>query len=98
LPDDESNLMPLPLHNRKVCRDVCGTGNPRAAPGERRHIAGLFPHGRYAEFQGARHLPNVEQPEAFNRALLEWLETPTARRKSNLDDPSGDIRSVKESG
>lgn len=52
---------------------VCGTDDPSAAPAESRHIASLFPNGSYADFAGARHLPNVEQPEAFNRVLLDWL-------------------------
>jgi 3-oxoadipate enol-lactonase len=52
---------------------VCGTDDPGAPPAECRHIASLFAAGSYDEFAGARHLPNVEQPEAFNRVLLEWL-------------------------
>ena len=52
---------------------VCGTEDPSATPVESRRIAGLFENGSYDEFPGARHLPNVEQPEAFNRVLLEWL-------------------------
>ena len=52
---------------------VCGTEDPSASPAESRHIAGFFPNGSYDEFPGARHLPNVEQPEAFNRVLLGWL-------------------------
>lgn len=52
---------------------VCGTDDPSAAPGESRHIASLFPNGAYDDFPGAKHLPNVEQPEAFNRVLLNWL-------------------------
>jgi 3-oxoadipate enol-lactonase len=52
---------------------VCGTDDPSASPGESRHIASLFPSGSYDDFPGARHLPNVEQAEAFNRVLLKWL-------------------------
>jgi 3-oxoadipate enol-lactonase len=52
---------------------VCGTDDPSAAPAESRHIASLFRGGSYDDFPGARHLPNVEQPEAFNRVLLKWL-------------------------
>lgn len=52
---------------------ACGTDDPRASPGESRHIASLFRDSSYEEFKGARHLPNVEQPEAFNRMLLAWL-------------------------
>lgn len=52
---------------------VCGTEDPSASPEASRRIAGLFPNGSYDEFPGAKHLPNVEQPEAFNRVLLAWL-------------------------
>jgi 3-oxoadipate enol-lactonase len=58
---------------------VCGTDDPSAGRAESQHIASLFPSGSYDEFPGARHLPNVEQPDAFNRVLLEWLD---ARSKS----------------
>ena len=52
---------------------VCGTDDPSAAPDESRKIAARFPNGSYDDFPGAKHLPNVEQPEAFNRVLLDWL-------------------------
>ena len=52
---------------------ACGSEDPRATPEESRRIAALFADGRYEEFTGARHVPNVEQPEAFNRVLLDWL-------------------------
>jgi len=52
---------------------VCGTDDPSAAPDESRHIASLFPDGHYDDFKGAKHLPNVEQDEAFNRVLLDWV-------------------------
>jgi len=54
---------------------VCGTDDPSAAPAESKHIASLFPNGSYDEFPGAKHLPNVEQADAFNRVLLRWLAT-----------------------
>jgi 3-oxoadipate enol-lactonase len=52
---------------------VCGTDDPSAAPDESRHVASLFPNGSYDDFPGAKHLPNVEQPDAFNRVLLNWV-------------------------
>jgi pimeloyl-ACP methyl ester carboxylesterase len=52
---------------------VCGTDDPSAAPDESRKIASRFPNGSYDDFPGAKHLPNVEQPEAFNRVLLKWV-------------------------
>lgn len=52
---------------------VCGTEDPAGSPAEVRHIASLFGNGRYDEFAGARHLPNIEQPAAFNTMLLDWI-------------------------
>jgi 3-oxoadipate enol-lactonase len=54
---------------------TCGTDDPRATPAESRRIASLFQRGRYEEFQGAKHVPNVEMPEAFNRVMLQWLRS-----------------------
>lgn len=52
---------------------TCGTDDPRATPEESREIARRFQRGSYEGFQGAKHVPNVEQPDAFNRVLLNWL-------------------------
>lgn len=52
---------------------ACGSDDPRATPEESRRIAALFADGRYHEFTGARHVPNVEQAGAFNRVLVDWL-------------------------
>ena len=29
--------------------------------------------GRYEGIANARHLPNVERPEQFNRIMMSWL-------------------------
>lgn len=39
-------------------------------------IAALLPRGRYHAFADARHLPNVEDPDRFNRLLVDWLRAP----------------------
>jgi 3-oxoadipate enol-lactonase len=52
---------------------VCGTDDPAGSPAEVRHIASLFANGQYDEFKGARHLPNMEQPDAFNKVMLKWI-------------------------
>ncbi|VCU69188.1 3-oxoadipate enol-lactonase 2 [Pigmentiphaga humi] len=52
---------------------ACGSEDPRATPEESRRIAALLADGRYQEFTGARHVPNVEQPDTFNRVLGDWL-------------------------
>lgn len=54
---------------------VCGADDPGAPPEESKQIAALLPNARYEEIADARHLPNVEHPEAFNRLLLGWLES-----------------------
>ncbi|MGG5807855.1 alpha/beta fold hydrolase [Falsiroseomonas sp. CW058] len=52
---------------------LCGEDDHAVPPEEGRRIAALVPDGRFHAIPGARHLPNVEKPEAFNRLLLEWL-------------------------
>jgi 3-oxoadipate enol-lactonase len=42
---------------------------------ETQRLAALIPGGRFVAFSGARHLPNVEDPERFNRILCDWLAT-----------------------
>jgi 3-oxoadipate enol-lactonase len=54
---------------------VCGADDPGTPASENRHLAGLVPGGRYEEIADARHFPNVEHPEAFNRIMMGWLET-----------------------
>ena len=54
---------------------VCGADDPGTPPSENRRLAGLVPGGRYEEIADARHFPNVEHPEAFNRIMMAWLET-----------------------
>ncbi len=53
---------------------VCGADDPGTPPSENRRLAGLVPGGRYQEIAKARHFPNVERPEAFNRIMLGWLD------------------------
>ena len=38
-----------------------------------KRIAALVPGGRYEEIPDARHFPNVEQPEIFNKIMMGWL-------------------------
>jgi len=53
---------------------LCGADDPGAPPSESRQIVELLPKARYEEIADARHLPNVEHPEIFNRLLIGWLE------------------------
>jgi 3-oxoadipate enol-lactonase len=54
---------------------VCGADDPGTPPSENRRIADLVPGARYEEIADARHFPNVERADAFNRTLLAWLES-----------------------
>ena len=53
---------------------LCGADDQGTPPAGNKRIAELVPGGRYEEIADARHLPNVERPDAFNRILLGWLE------------------------
>lgn len=53
---------------------VCGADDPGASPEESQGILKLLQKGRYEEIAGARHLPNVEFPDVFNRIMMQWLE------------------------
>jgi 3-oxoadipate enol-lactonase len=53
---------------------VCGADDAGTPAGENRRLASLVPGARYDELPGCLHFPNVEQPDAFNRIMLGWLE------------------------
>jgi 3-oxoadipate enol-lactonase len=50
-----------------------GEDDTASSADENARLAALIPGGRFVAFPGARHLPNVEAPERFNRILLDWL-------------------------
>jgi 3-oxoadipate enol-lactonase len=52
---------------------VCGSDDTGTPPAGARKIATLIPGARYEELPVARHVPNVEYPDRFNRLLLDWL-------------------------
>ena len=52
---------------------VCGSDDAGTPPEGNRQIASLVPGARYQEIANARHFPNVEHPDTFNRIMLEWL-------------------------
>lgn len=52
---------------------VCGVDDPATSQEENERLAALMPRGRYHAFADARHLPNVEDPDRFNRLLTGWL-------------------------
>lgn len=52
---------------------VCGADDVGTPPPQNRAIAALVPGARYEEIPAARHFPNVEHPDRFNRIMLDWL-------------------------
>ena len=52
---------------------VCGADDQGTPPAANKLIASLVPGGRYEEIPAARHFPNVERAEIFNRIMMEWL-------------------------
>ena len=52
---------------------VCGANDEGTPPAGNKRIAELIPGGRYEEIANARHFPNVEHPDVFNRIMLGWL-------------------------
>jgi 3-oxoadipate enol-lactonase len=53
---------------------VVGAEDPATPPEQAEAIAEGIPGARLAVISGAAHLVNVEQPEAFNRAVLDHLQ------------------------
>ncbi|MDR3538147.1 MAG: alpha/beta fold hydrolase [Acetobacteraceae bacterium] len=52
---------------------VCGADDAGTPPAANRRIAELVPGARYQEIADARHFPNVDHPDTFNRIMLGWL-------------------------
>jgi 3-oxoadipate enol-lactonase len=52
---------------------VCGSDDEGTPPAANRKIAELIPGGRYEEMADARHFPNVEHPDVFNKIMMDWL-------------------------
>lgn len=52
---------------------VCGAKDEGTPPAGNKKIAELIPGARYEEIADARHFPNVEHPDTFNRIMLGWL-------------------------
>ena len=52
---------------------ICGDEDEGTPPDRNKLIASKIPGGRYEGIAKARHLPNVERPEQFNRIMMSWL-------------------------
>ncbi len=52
---------------------ICGAMDEGTPPAGNRKIAELVPGARYEEIPNARHFPNVEQADTFNKLMMDWL-------------------------
>ncbi len=55
------------------CLVLVGADDVYTPVAEAEALHALLPDSVLTVIEGAGHLPGVEQPEAFNRALLEFL-------------------------
>jgi 3-oxoadipate enol-lactonase len=59
---------------------ICGEQDPATPPAMAQEIAKSLPGAKLALIPRAAHLANIEQPEAFNRALDGFLSSPASAR------------------
>lgn len=52
---------------------LCGTQDILTPPAESKGLANALRQSSYVELEGAGHLSNLEQPQAFDQALLKFL-------------------------
>lgn len=68
---DSTSLLPS-LHIPTLL--ICGQDDPLTPPHEMRTLHETIPGSYFVEIPDAAHLPNLEQPDAFNQALATFLE------------------------
>jgi 3-oxoadipate enol-lactonase len=59
---------------------ICGENDPGTPPAMAREIHENLPGSKLVLIPQAAHLSNIEQPEAFNRALADFLSSPASGR------------------
>jgi len=57
---------------------ICGENDPGTPPAMAREIQQNLPGAKLVLIPQAAHLSNIEQPEAFNRALADFLSSPAS--------------------
>lgn len=63
---------------------VAGEFDRVAAPAAMQEMAGRIPQARYAEMPGIGHLMQLENPDAFDRLLLDFLREPVRPARQGL--------------
>ena len=69
----ESDLVPLLSHVRVPTLVVCGEMDQATPPALNKEIADKVEGAKYIELPGCGHCPPLEQPEAFLKAIGEWV-------------------------
>ena len=67
---------------------ICGDQDEGTPPDRNKLIASKIPGGRYEEIAKARHLPNVERPEQFNRIMMYVARRQPLRTSTQWISPS----------
>ncbi len=70
---DRPDSTPLLSGLRVPALVLVGAEDTLTPPDEARNLAGSLPHARFREIPAAGHLSNLENPEAFNAVLAEFL-------------------------
>ena len=52
---------------------ICGDQDEGTPPDRNKLIASKVPGGKYEEIAKAKHFPNVERADPFNRIMMSWL-------------------------
>jgi pimeloyl-ACP methyl ester carboxylesterase len=69
-----------PVLSRIICPALiaCGAQDAFSPPSDHEAIARAIPGAKLAVFEGSGHFLPIEQPDAFNIALREWMSQPSA--------------------
>ncbi|MFD6229139.1 alpha/beta fold hydrolase [Streptomyces sp. NPDC060232] len=70
---ERPDYRPLLAAAAEPCLVLVGADDAYTPVAEAQALHALLPHSVLTVIEGAGHLPGVEQPEAFNRALLDFL-------------------------
>jgi 3-oxoadipate enol-lactonase len=57
---------------------IAGARDPTVPLAAKELLARRIPGARLLVIPGSRHATNIDQPEAFNRAVLEFVVAPTS--------------------
>ena len=52
---------------------ICGDLDEGTPPDRNKLIASKIAGGKYEGIARAKHMPNVERPDQFNRVMMSWL-------------------------